>query len=310
MSASERRGAWRILVPLVKGQTARPLISVGDALVAGAVEAAGLVLGIVETSFTNPMQGPDIDRIRDMLKWIASSDYDHEGRPAMGVEVRFSTDIAASIRAAVMEHSCSTVVLAYPWLAEPRQHRLRAVCESLLEPAPSDLLLVRPALAAPEAAINPRSIMVAVRGGPHQALINRLIKGFARVAESKVTLVHVSRPSDHQDRRRRGREELQRLATSLGGIPVSIVTAEHANPMSVIMDVAADHDLVVVGSHLDREAPARILSPALRQLLSRSPATVVLAHAAGAQDWQLPEVRSASGASGSRSPRAGVPSVG
>jgi len=276
-----------VLVPLVRGQTARPLLSVGDALISRGAAGSGVVLGLVETGkLSSDAASTDLERVRDMLKWISGSDYEHPGRPSMEVEVRFSSDAPATIRAAVVEYSCSAVVLGYPWLAAPGRQRLRSICEALLNPAPADLLLVRPALAAPEAALAPRSILVAVRGGPHERLMASVVRAFAHVARSKVTLVHVSRPSDHRDRRRHSLEDLQKFADGLKGVDVSIKMEESPSPMTLVLELSSKHDMVLVGSHLDPEAPDRILSPALRQLMSRCTATVILGYSAAAQDWQ------------------------
>ena len=279
----------RVLVPLVRGQTARPLLSFGDALLSDQTPGDGVVLGIVENARHNhSLPTADLDRVREMLKWIAQADYDHDGKPAMSVEVRFTADAAEGIRAAVQEHGSGIVVLGYPWLTEPRQHRLRAVCEALLDPVPADMVLLRPARDAMDAPICPGSILIAVRGGPHENLIARIARAFTRNCGSRVTLLHVHRPGDHQDRRRRSEEVLQRFAERLVGAEVTIEMAENASPMAEIVRAAASHDMVIAGSHLAPQRSKVLLSPPLRYLVSRCEATVVVSHSAESGNWALP----------------------
>ena len=88
----------RVLVPVLMGQRARPIISIGDALTASP-GASGSLLALVEIR-----SGRDSEvfaqerRRRDMLLWVAGLEYASDVRRRLGVSMRMTANPASSVR--------------------------------------------------------------------------------------------------------------------------------------------------------------------------------------------------------------------
>src|SRR6185312_7681207 len=111
LGARVLRPASRVLVPLIRGQSAGALLRLGDA-VARKCSARGIVLSLVEMPPRLSTYLPAAAaRSRELLRWIASNDYPEatDGQ-RLGIETRFTSDPAASIREAVLEAECDAVL--------------------------------------------------------------------------------------------------------------------------------------------------------------------------------------------------------
>jgi len=107
----------RVLVPIIRGQVAAPLLSLGDAI-ARRSSTQGVVLGLVEVPASQGgLQVPVANRSRELLRWIAATDYERHsvegGR--LTVQTRIAADVARSIREAALETESDIVLLEWPW---------------------------------------------------------------------------------------------------------------------------------------------------------------------------------------------------
>jgi hypothetical protein len=89
------------------------------------------------------------------------------------------------------------------------------------------------------------SVLVSLRGGDDPEQIGAIVAAFAADDEFPITLLHVATADETAERRWRAQEQLVAGGVDADRIHAESVTADA--PVSVIADVAVDHDLVVMG---------------------------------------------------------------
>lgn len=162
-----RTQPWnRVLVPLVRGQSAASLLSIGDAI-ADDCPSHGVVLSLVEIpSRWSGMVTSAVVRSRDLLRWIAATDYEGDRRSdRLSIQSRFTSNPAASIHEALLETQCDTVLVELPHGDAPRRHRLEGILRGLSNALQVNLVIARPDPKATGKATRPRSVLVPLRGG-------------------------------------------------------------------------------------------------------------------------------------------------
>src|SRR2546425_8482271 len=106
----------QVLIPILRAQTAAPLLDLADALVSWH-RGEGEVLGLVEIH-----EKPGIDlrsatseRYRSLLQWISAHDYRRRPRPMarLNVQVRVTHRISWAIREAVYENNSNLMVIEW-----------------------------------------------------------------------------------------------------------------------------------------------------------------------------------------------------
>ncbi len=266
----------RLLVPVLKGQNAPAIISVGDALLA-TPDASGSVLALVE------LRGPGAGvvtqeaRRRDLLQWLAGLEYGREVRRRLKITVRVSADVVRSVREAIAETAATRLVVEWPTVTSPRRHRLAVLARGLLAEHTLDTLFVRPAPGQAQAPIAPRSIVAALRGGLGARAVAATAAALADAYGSRLTLLHVQSDGEHPDRSRREVETFEAIAAGLHSPPAALRVRHAESAATAILEEAAQHDLVMIGSRLDATRPDELVSRSLmRKVRNVSGAVIML----------------------------------
>lgn len=271
----------RVLVPVLKGQMARPILSIGDALLAFP-GASGSLLALVEAdpNVAGRLATQD-ERRREMLRWVAGLDYaglDYEGqlRRRMKVTLRVTADVVSGIRDVVAETQTTSLVLEWPTTLSPRRHRLSALTAQLVVGLPADILLVRSNAARPNREIAPRSILAPIRGGPSARIVAATAAALADAYGSALTLLHVQSASQHPDRSRREWKTFEQIVEEMRRPSTNVRQFRGEDPAGGILDEAAAHDLVIVGSRLNPQKPQVLVGRALMRAVRRMQCPVVV----------------------------------
>lgn len=267
----------RVLVPVLMGQMARPIISVGDAL-AAPPGASGTVLALVEikSGRDNEVFAQD-QRRRDMLNWIAGLEYESEVRRRLNVTLRMTANVASSVRDAVVENRTNSVILEWPTITSPRRHGLSDLARQLVFDRGMDLLFVRSHPAAANQAIVPRSILAPIRGGPTAPTVALTAAALADAYGSVLTLLHIQTESQHPDRSRREWKSFEEIVGELNRPGAIVTVRRRKNSATGILEEAAGHDLVIIGSRVDLSNPDLLVGRDLQRMLRHlnSPVIVV-----------------------------------
>lgn len=269
----------RVLVPVLMGQMARPIISVGDAL-ASSPGASGSLLALVEIRAGRDHEVFAQDRRRrDLLLWLAGLEYSSEVRRRMGVNLRLTANVASSIRDAIAENETTTLILEWPTTASARRHGLADLTRQLLPDGSTDMLFVRSNPRHQNLAVAPRSILASVRGGPGARVVASAAAALADVFGSVLTLLHVQTGAQHPDRSRREWKSFEEIVAELNR-PATIVTVRRRESAAkAILEEAAGHDLVMVGSRLDPTKPSTLIGRDLDRMLRHLEAPIVMVRA-------------------------------
>ena len=284
-----------MLVPVLIGQMARPTISIGDAL-ASAPGASGNVLALVEirTGRDNEVFAQERRR-RDMLRWIAGLEYSSDVRRRLGVTLRMTANVASSVRDAVAENEMTSVVLEWPTTTSPRRHGLMDLARQLLQDGATDVLLVRTNPRTQNEAIVPRSILAPIRGGASARAVAFTAATLADAYDSVLTLLHIQSGSAHPDRSRREWRSFEEIVEELNR-PATIVTVRRReNAATAILEDAAGHDLVMIGSRLDPGRPNTLIGRDLDRMVRHLDKPVVMLRAKTSGRFEGPRPAASNG---------------
>lgn len=271
----------RVLVPVLMGQMARPAISVGDAL-ASAAGGSGIVLALVEIRAGRDNQVFAQDRRRrDMLRWVAGLEYEGDVRRRLSVVLRLAANLASSVRDAIAETETASLVLEWPTVASPRRLGATDLARQLVRDGTTDILFVRSNPRAPADAIAPRSILAPIRGGPSARVVASTAEVLAEAFGSALTLLHVRSDSQHPDRSRREWETFEEIVEQKHRSSTQVRLHRHDDAAAGILDAAAGHDLLVIGSRLDPLDPASLIGRRLHRMVRRLDMPVVMVRPKG-----------------------------
>lgn len=271
----------RVLVPVIRGQSAAPLLSIGDAI-AGHCPSRGVVLSLVEIpSRWSGMVTSSVGRSRELLRWIAASDYEFElGRTErLSIQSRFTSDPAASIREAILETQCDTVLAELPLSNSRRRHRLEGILRGLANDFRANLVMARPDPAASRSALQPRSVLVPLRGGPNAWLALRVSTALASWSRARLTLMHVFNPGHHRALRQHESETFHQLADAVSASKPEIIEMVSDDPAQAILNIAEDHDVVVLGAHSSPSRAGTLVGQMLWSVINRLTKTAILTRA-------------------------------
>src|SRR2546421_11908626 len=137
----------QVMIPILRAQTAAPLLDLADALVYWH-RGEGQVLGLIEVQ-SKPgldLRSVTSERYRSLLQWISANDYRRRPRPGarLNVQVRVTHRVSWGIREAVYENNSNLMVIEWPGLSNRRRHRLSAVIRGLAGHRPVGLGFRRP----------------------------------------------------------------------------------------------------------------------------------------------------------------------
>jgi nucleotide-binding universal stress UspA family protein len=276
---ADTRPRMRILVPVLMGQKARPVISIGDAL-AISPGASGTLLALVEirTGRDNEVFAQE-KRRRDMLRWVAGLEYDSDVRRRLRLSLRMTANAASSVRDAAAENEVTTMVLEWPTVDSARRHGLIDLTRQLLTDHGFDLMFVRANARTPDLAIAPRSILASIRGGPSARAVASTGARLADAFGSSLTLLHVQSDTQHPDRSRREWDSFEQIVEELRRPATHVRVVRHDSPAAGILEEAAGHDLLVIGSRLNQSRAGGLLGREIDRMLRRIDASLVMVRA-------------------------------
>lgn len=270
----------RVLVPVIRGQSAASLLSIGDAI-ARNCPSRGVVLSLVEIPLKlSGVVTSAVARSRELLRWIAASDYQVENgyRERLSIQSRYTTDASASIREVLLETQCDTVLAEWPPSGARRRHRLEAILRTLIDNLAVNLVVARPDPAAGHGGIKPSSVLVPLRGGANAWLALGVASALAAHANADLTLMHVYDSQHHRDRRKNEEATFRELADAAGR-HARILEFAAERPADVVVTVGKRYEAVVMGAHANPARPG-LVGDALSAAMHGLPKTVILARAA------------------------------
>ncbi|HKW73281.1 MAG TPA: universal stress protein [Candidatus Dormibacteraeota bacterium] len=273
------RPRMRILVPVLIGQMARPVISVGDALAVSA-GASGTLLALVEirTGRDNEVFAQE-QRRRDMLRWVAGLEYDSDVRRRLRLSLRMTANPASSVRDVAAENEVTSMLLEWPTVDNPRRHGLIDLTRQLVTDHRFDLMFVRASPRAPAQAIAPRSILVSIRGGPSARVVASTGARLADAFGSSLTLLHVQTDTQHPDRSRREWDGFEQIVDELRRPSTQVRVVRHDSPAAGILEESIGHDLIVIGSRFNQSRASALLGREIDRMLRRVDIPVVMVRA-------------------------------
>jgi nucleotide-binding universal stress UspA family protein len=222
-------------------------------------------------------------RSRHLLHWIAASDYETGGRTErLSIQSRFTSDPLASIREALLETGCDTVVVEFPPLNARRRHRLDSIVQALSEDLELNLVVARPDPAANRGGIRPRSVLVPLRGGANAWLALKVGMALSSWAQARLTLMHVYDPRHHAKLREHEIETFHELTQAATAANPDVVEIESSRLADALLDVAKDYDAVVLGAHANPARVGILVGQMLGPFVNRLSKTVILTRAASA----------------------------
>ena len=285
----------RVLVPVLVGQSARPIISLGDAL-ASSPGASGHMLALVDIrSGRDGGLFAQEQRRRDTLLWLAGQEYSNDVRRRMGLSLRMTANVASSVRDAIAEYGTTVLVLEWPTTSSTRRHGLADLTRQLLPDGATDVLFVRSNPKAQNQVIAPRSILATIRGGAGARAVAFTAAALADAFGSVLTLLHVQTGSQHPDRSRREWRSFEEIVEELSR-PATIVTVRRRDAAApAILEEAAGHELVMMGSRQDPARPNVLIGRDLDRMLRHLVAPVVMMRVRSAGRPEPPRLGSSNG---------------
>ncbi|MGI8563763.1 MAG: hypothetical protein ACR2MZ_09450 [Candidatus Dormibacter sp.] len=268
---------WRMLVPVIRAQTATPLLQIAD-LLSASTRSSGDVLGIVEVPRTNLPNLPHVleERRRDLLRWIAS--IDTSGRASrLNVQTRVSHDVRQGIREAVYENGSNLVVVEWPGLTSRRPRLLAAVLEDLVSDPPANLALVRP---DPDGSSGGQGVLVPVRGGTNAPLAVKLGAALAESREGVLTILHVIENRHHHRLRAAMSERFHELVDSIHYRRVEIRERSSDSAATTILEYSQAYQTTVLGAFAEQRNSPVLVQAAFARMVRQLRGTVILARRA------------------------------
>jgi nucleotide-binding universal stress UspA family protein len=203
----------------------------------------------------------------------------------MKVTLRVTADVALSIREAVADTAATSLVLEWPSAASPRRHRLRSLTAQFAVGMASDVLFVRADPLFPRREIAPRSILAPVRGGPGARAVAATAAAMADAYGCALTMLNVQSESQHPDRTRRERRNFGQVVEEMRRPTTIVREVRGESAPDAILEEAANHDLVIMGSWLNPQQPQTLIGRGLTQTVRRLTCPVVVVRPKNL-DWE------------------------
>lgn len=275
----------RLLVPLVRGQSASALLRLGDAI-ADKCPGRGVVLSLIEIPARWRAAVPTgVARSRELLRWIASNDYAggaDAGR--MRIESRFTSDPVTTICEALLETESDAVLAEWPSAGAQREHRLRSILSTLMRDRARKLIVVRPDPHGRGDGVAPASVLAALRGGPSAWLALSVAAAVAVQAQARLTVLHVYSPAHHPEHRRNEEAVFHALVTAASSLNPRVLEFTAEDHAEVLLDHGQRYDAVVLGAHANPRRPGILLDSPLASAMDQLRRTVIITRSPGTED--------------------------
>jgi len=267
---------YRVLVPILTTRRAPELLRVGAAILKHR-GGTGSLLGVVEVARGQPIsRGITVARrYRRLLNQITA--LGEGSRAIFGVEVRVAHNLALGIREAVYDVGADLLVLEWPGLSV--RPGVSSVIASLVSDPPADLVLVRP---DPDPASPVTGgVLVPIRGGPSARLALQVADALAAAEELPLSVLHVYRPGQQTERRRREEAYVHQLAGELRHADHRLLEVESTQPGGAILEAANTHRITVIGAQAESARSPQLVSLALARTVRHLGGTVLIVKSAG-----------------------------
>ena len=149
---------------------------------------------------------------------------------------------------------------------------------NLVAAPPADLRLVRPDQGGIAPALT--SILVPVRGGPSARVALGIADALAAGEGSPISVMHVYRPNQPAERRRREENHFRELAAGLG-VPTDLIEVDSNQPGVAILAEAQRHPVTVIGAQAETAHSPILVSSSLARTVRNLPGTVIVVKSAG-----------------------------
>ncbi len=267
---------YRVLIPVLTTRRAADLLRVAAALLSRS-PGSGSLLGVVEVPYGQPIsRGVTVARrYRSLLNGITAAG--RSANPGFGVEVRVAHNLAQGIREAVYEVGANLLLLEWPGLSV--RPGVSSVIANLVSDPPADLLLVRPDPEGIPAELS--SILVPVRGGPSARVALGIADALAAGEGAPISVMHVYRPNQPPERRRREANHFHDLTTGLSSPSVDLIEVDSNQPGVAILAEAQNHPLTVIGAQAENARSPLLVSSTLARTVRSLPGTVIVVKSAG-----------------------------
>jgi nucleotide-binding universal stress UspA family protein len=270
----------QVMIPILRAQTAAPLLDLADALVYWH-RGAGQVLGLVEIQ-SKPgldLRAATAERYRSLLQWISANDYRRRPRPTarLNVQVRVAHRVSWAIREAIYENNSNLMVIEWPGMANRRRHSLSAVIGDLAGDHPVDLVLMRPDPALEGSELDAARVLVAVRGGPNALLALRVGVALAAAHGGKLVILHVYDSRNHTGQQDQERAQFRELVEQVSYHDVEVLERSSEDTTMAILEEACLHPVVVLGAHSATAGSPALVTAQMARVVRQLPRTVILA---------------------------------
>lgn len=288
LPALRLRPGNRLLVPVIRGQPAASLLSLGDAI-AEQCPSRGVVLSLVEIP---PKPGGLVTsalvRSRELLRWIAANDYESLARDSSGrlsIHSRFTSDPAMSIREAMLETQCDTILVESPPNNARRRHRLESILRAVSADHRLNLVVARPDPGAGRRGIQPKSVVVPLRGGPNAWLALTVGLALASRFDARLNLLHVYESDQHPGLRGHEAAVFHELVRAASAANPEVLEIDSEATAATLLTIARGHDAVVLGAHTNPVRSGVLVGQMLLPVINGLGKTVILTRAASAESW-------------------------
>jgi glycosyltransferase involved in cell wall biosynthesis/nucleotide-binding universal stress UspA family protein len=179
-------------------------------------------------------------------------------------QVRVSHQPWDELRQVIREEGPDLLILEWPSQLEA----LHVTTAEVLSDPPCDIVLVVGPV--PE---KPKSVLVALRGGPFAELSLRVSISIARTRQAQIASLHLTEPGnkESQDAPYRG---IEKVLSNLPEIRDEEVETE--NPAIAILERARAHDLIVIGATAHPDYGSRAIGKVAERVLENRPAGVLI----------------------------------
>jgi hypothetical protein len=270
----------QVMIPILRAQTAAPLLDLADALVYWH-RGAGQVLGLVEiqSKLGLDLRAATSERYRSLLQWISANDYLRRPRPTarLHVQVRVAHRVSWAIREAVYENNSNLMVIEWPGLANRRRHSLSAVIDDLAADPPVDLVLMRPDPGLQNSELDAARVLVAVRSGANALLALRAGVALAAAHRGKLVILHVYDSRNHTGQQEQERAQFRDLVEQVSYQDIEVLERSAENTTMAILEEACLHPVVVLGAHSATVRSPALVTAQMARIVRQLPRTVILA---------------------------------
>jgi nucleotide-binding universal stress UspA family protein len=118
--------------------------------------------------------------------------------------------------------------------------------------------------------------LASIRGGPSARVVASTAAALADAHGSTLTMVHVRTESQHPDRSRREWESFEQIVEEMRRPSTRVRLHHHDNPAAGILEEAAGHDLVIIGSRLSPSNPNVLVGRELLRMVRQLECPVVM----------------------------------